>query len=121
MTELIDDIEDFSYVDYAVMSVLSIMGKPMSKSAIMRECIERYGDLIEHGPGLYGEYSDDIDESIESLFHIGILGRSKKVEGDNRIILTEYGDALFDRFLHDPVEDDDLEAIRLEILGGAFQ
>ena len=52
MTELIDDIEDFTYVDYAVMSVLSIKGKPMYKSAIMKECIKRYGELIEHGPYL---------------------------------------------------------------------
>lgn len=121
MTELIDDIEDFSYVDYAVMSVLAIKDKPMTKSLIMRECIKRYGDLIEHGPYLYGEYSDDVDESIESLFHIGILGHSKRVEGDNRIIMTEYGHALFDRFLHDPVEDDDLLVMKEEILGGAFE
>ena len=88
--ELIDDIEDFSYVDYAVMSVLSIKGKALSKSAIMRECIERYGDLIEHGPYLYGEYSDDVDEAIEGLCSDGVLMRSK-VGTAYRIRLSEYG------------------------------
>lgn len=119
MTELIDDIEDFSYVDYAVMSVLFIKGKPMFKSAIMRECIKRYRD-IEHGPYLYGEYSDDVDEAVEGLCSQGVLRRDPSGT-TYKISLTEYGDALFTTFLHTQTEDDDLEAIKLEILGGAFQ
>ena len=90
MTELIYDIEDCCPADYAVMSVLSIKGKALSKSAIMRECIERYGDLIEHGPYLYGEYSDDVDEAIEGLCSDGVLMRSK-VGTAYRIRLSEYG------------------------------
>ena len=90
MTELIDDIEDFCPADYAVMSVLSIKGKALSKSAIMRECIERYGDLIEHGPYLYGEYSNDVDDAIEGLISYGVLTRSK-IGTAYRIRLSEYG------------------------------
>ena len=115
MTEtLIDDIEDFSYVSYAVMSVLSIKGKALSKSAIMRECIERYGDLIEHGPYLYGEYSDDVDESIGILLSDGILQR--QTPHGVPISLTEYGKQLFDAFMHTPIEDEDLIAIKEAIL-----
>ena len=117
MTELIDDIEDFTYVDFAVMSVLSIKGKPMYKSAIMKECIRRYGDLIEHGPYLYGEYSDDIDEAIEGLCSQGVLRRDPSGT-TYKISLTDYGEDLFDSFLHGPIEDDDLMAMKDAILGG---
>lgn len=120
MTELIDEIEDFSYVDYAVMSVLSIKGKPMYKSGIMKECIKRYGDIIEHGPYLYGEYSDDVDEAVEGLCSQGVLRRDPSGT-TYKISLTEYGETLFMTFLHTQTEDDDLESIKLEILGGAFQ
>ena len=117
MTELIDDIEDFTYVDYAVMSVLSIKGKPMYKSGIMKECIRRYGDLIEHGPYIYGEYSDDIDEAIEGLCAQGLLRRDPSGT-TYKISLTDYGANVFDMFLHSPIEDDDLMAMKDAILGG---
>lgn len=116
MTELIDDIEDFTYVDYAVMSVLSIKGKPMYKSTIMKECIRRYGALIEHGPYLYGEYSDDVDEAIEGLCAQGILRRDP-TGTTYKIRLSDYGADLFDSFLHSPIEDDDLMAMKDAILG----
>ena len=116
MTDLIDEPEDFCPADFAVMSVLSIKGKPMYKSGIMKECIRRYGDLIEHGPYIYGEYSDDIDEAVEGLCAQGILRRAK--EGTvYRISLTDYGVDLFDSFLHTPIEDEDLEAMKDAILG----
>lgn len=117
MTDLIDDIEDFSYVDYAVMSVLSIRGKPMYKTAIMKECIKRYGDLIEHGPYLYGEYSDDVDEAVEGLCSSGVLRRDPSGT-TYKISLTDYGADLFDSFMHSPVEDDDLMAMKDAILRG---
>ena len=117
MTELIDDIEDFTYVDYAVMSVLSIKGKPMYKSGIMKECIRRYGDLIEHGPYIYGEYSDDIDEAIEGLCAQGLLRRDPSGT-TYKISLTDYGEDLLRTFLHTQTEDDDLEGMKLAILGG---
>lgn len=120
MTELIDDIEDFSYVDYAVMSVLSIKGKPMFKSGIMKECIKRYGELIEHGPYLYGEYSDDVDEAVEGLCSQGVLRRDPSGT-TYKISLSDYGADLFDSFLHSPIEDDDLMAMKDAILGGAFE
>ena len=116
MTELIDDIEDFTYVDYAVMSVLSIKGKPMYKSGIMKECIRRYGDFIEHGPYLYGEYSDDVDEAIEGLCAQGTLRRDP-TGTTYKINLSDYGADLFDSFLHSPIEDDDLMAMKDAILG----
>ena len=116
MTELIDDIEDFSYVDYAVMSVLSIKSKPMYKSTIMKECIRRYGDFIEHGPYLYGEYSDDVDEAIEGLCAQGTLRRDP-TGTTYKISLSDYGADLFDSFLHSPIEDDDLMAMKDAILG----
>ena len=116
MTDLIDEPEDYCPADYAVMAILSTRKRPQSKSAIMRDCIQKYGDLIEHGPYIYGEYSDDIDEAIEGLCAEGILRRAK--EGTAyRISLTEYGADLFDRFLHTPIEDEDLEAMKDAILG----
>lgn len=120
MVELIDDIEDYCVADYAVMSVLGTKDRPMSKSAIMAEAIHKYGDLIEHGPYIYGEYSDDIDEAVEGLCSDGVLRRAK--EGTvYRITLTEYGHALLDRFLHSPVEDEDLEAMKDAILGRLWE
>lgn len=120
MTDLIDEPEDYCPADFAVMSVLSIKAKPMYKSGIMKECIRRYGDLIEHGPYLYGEYSDDVDEAVEGLCSQGVLRRDPSGT-TYKISLTEYGENLFITFLHTQTEDDDLEAIKLEILGGAFQ
>ena len=116
MTDLIDELEDFCPADFAVMSVLSIKGKPMYKSGIMKECIRRYGDLIEHGPYIYGEYSDDIDEAIEGLCAQGILRRDPSGT-TYKISLTDYGADLFDGFLHSPIEDDDLMAMKDAILG----
>ena len=65
--ELIDDIEDYCPADYAVLAILETAKRPQSKSAIMRDCIKKYGDLIEHGPYIYGEYSDDIDEAVAGI------------------------------------------------------
>ena len=122
MTELRDDPEDFCPADFAVMSVLATAGRPQSKSAVMRNCIRRYGDLIEHGPYLYGEYSDDIDEAIENLVNIGILHRVRTgPQYPYLITLTEYGAALFDSFLHSPIEDEDLMAMKEAILGGLWE
>ena len=118
--ELIDDIEDYCPADYAVLSILATAKRPQSKSSIMRDSIRRYGDLIEHGPYLYGEYSDDIDEAIEGLCSDGILRREKQGTA-YRISITEYGAALFDRFLHSPIEDEDLEAMKEAILGGLWE
>lgn len=112
MTELIDDIEDFSYVDYAVMYVFSV--RSQTKTSAMKKVINRFGDLIEHGPYRYGEYSDDVDESIGNLLIDGILQR--QTPHGVIIGLTEYGKQLFDAFMHTPVEDEDLIAIKEAIL-----
>lgn len=120
MTELIDDPEDYSPADFAVMSILANAKKAMSKSAIMRESIRRYGDLIEHGPYIYGEYSDDIDEAVEGLVNVGVLDR-EEAGGYYRITLNEYGSVLFDRFLHGPIEDEDLEAMKEAILAEVYR
>ena len=113
MTVEIDELEDYVPTDYAVMSVFYIKGKPMYESAIMKECIERYGDLIEHDR----YYSNDVDEAIEGLRKDGVLridpsGRTYKIS------LTDYGSDLFKTFLHNPVEGEDLEAMKEAILGG---
>lgn len=118
--ELIDEIEDYCPADYAVLAILETAKRPQSKSAIMRDCIKKYGDLIEHGPYIYGEYSDDIDEAIEGLCHDGVLRRDPTGK-TYKISLTEYGRALFDRFLHSPIEDEDLEAMKEAILGRLWE
>ena len=117
MTDLIDEPEDYCPADYAVMAILSTRKRPQTKSAIMRDCIQKYGDLIEHGPYIYGEYSDDIDEAIEGLCAEGILRRDPSGT-TYKISLTDYGVDLFDSFLHTPIEDDDLMAMKDAILGG---
>ena len=107
---LIDDIEDYSYVDYAV---LSLMDRPRTKTAIMKEAIKRYGHIIDHGPYLYGEYSDDVDEAIEGMYADGILKRE-----NGKIGITDYGTELFNAFLDaEELDDDDLIRIKDEILG----
>lgn len=108
---LIDEIDDYSYVHYAVMS---LMDRPRSKTSIMKEAIKRYGHIIDHGPYLYGEYSDDVDEAVGNLCEIGILETK-----NGKFEITDYGQELFDAFLDaDDLEDDDLIRMRDEILGG---
>ena len=118
MTDLIDEPEDYSPADFAVMAILSTRKRPQTKSAIMRDYIQKYGDLIEHGPYIYGEYSDDIDEAIEGLCAQGILRRDPSGT-TYKISLTDYGANLLDMFLHTPIEDEDLMAMKNAILGRA--
>lgn len=70
--ELVEECYDLSYVEFLILYHAD--GKK-SKTQLMNELIEKYGDIIEHGPYLYGEYSDDIDEGVDQLCSFGILHR----------------------------------------------
>lgn len=85
--ELVDECYDLTYVEFLILYHAD--GKK-SKTQLMNELIEKYGDIIEHGPYLYGEYSDDIDEGIENLCCCGIMYRNKykleRTESGNKIL-----------------------------------
>ena len=51
------------------------------------EVIDIYGDMIEHGPYLYGEYSDDVDEAMIGMSSWGALADW---------CITEYGKDLLE-------------------------
>lgn len=79
-----DDAEDLSYVDVAVLICADV---PQSKTKLMHRVIDIYGDMIEHGPYLYGEYSDDVDEAMSGMCSWGALADW---------CITEYGKDLLE-------------------------
>ena len=74
------DIEDYSLPEYIAMHIIS--KGPVFKSQVIRQAIRDFGDIIEHGPYLYGEYSDDIDETeTVATMRGGSVVRLGKLEG----------------------------------------
>lgn len=108
MTEeyLMDDMADVNKYEFMVLRHLS-SGGPKFKTRIMQELIEEFPDDIEHGEYLIPgkQYSDDIDEAVESMLNDGML---QTVKGG--LALSEYGKELYDMFrLHPEAEiDEDL-------------
>lgn len=102
------DVDDYTLPEYITMYVI---GKgPAYRSQIIREAIKEFGDMIEHGPYLYGEYSDDIDEAVERLQWDGI---ARYVSHKGRITLTDYGRAYLHEFIEGgEFEDEDWEKAR---------
>ena len=103
------DIDDYTLPEYITMYVI---GKgPAYRSQIIREAINEFGDMIEHGPYIYGEYSDDIDEAVEHLHWDGIARYADDHKG--RIELTDYGRKYLHEFIKGGAfEDEDWEKAR---------
>lgn len=99
MTDTID-VEDYSLPEYIAMHIIS--RGPIFRSGIIKQAIKEYGDIIEHGPYIYGEYSDDIDEAVSSLLSEGL---ARYVDDHKRIALMGYG----------------RECLRVFIEGGEFE
>ena len=103
------DIDDYTLPQYIVMHLIS--KSPKSCSAIIREAIDKFGDMIEHGPYIYGEYSDEIDEGTKALIYEGIA----QYVGDQwrSIELTDYGRKFYDEFVNGgEFEDEEWEKAR---------
>lgn len=75
-----EEADDFSWVDVAV---LLCADRPRSKTKLMQHICEVYDGIIEHGPYLYGEYSDDAYESMMNLQACGYI--------DGQWRITDYG------------------------------
>ena len=102
------DIEDYSLPEYIAMHIIS--KGPVFKSQVIRQAIRDFGDIIEHGPYLYGEYSDDIDEAVGALIAEGV---ARYVDDHRRIALTDYGRAFLQAFVEGgEFEDEDWEKVR---------
>jgi len=103
MTEI--DIDDYTLPEYITMYII---GKgPAYRSQIIREAINEFGDMIEHGPYIYGEFSDDIYEAVERLCWDGV---AKYVSRNGRITLTDYGGKYLHEFINGGAfEDEDWE------------
>ena len=103
------DIDDYTLPEYITMYII---GKgPAYRSQIMRKAIKDFGDIIEHGPYLYGEYSDDIYEATDRLCWDGIAKHLDDHKG--RITLTDYGRAYLQEFIGDgEFEDEEWEKVR---------
>ena len=103
------DIDDYTLPEYITMY---IVGKgPAYRSQIIKQAIKEFGDMIEHGPYIYGEYSDDIDEAVERLGWDGITRCADDHKG--RIELTDYGRKYLHEFIEGGAfEDEDWEKAR---------
>lgn len=109
MTEYVDEVDDYSLPEYIVLWLLS--DGPIYRSGIMRKGIAAFGDIVEHGPYLYGEYSDDLDEAVDSLLAQGLARYIDDHRG--RIVRTEYGTKCLAMFTDGGAfEDDDWETVR---------
>ena len=101
-----DDMADVNKYEFMVMRHLTEHGSKY-KTYIMQDLIREFPDEIEHGEYLIPgkEYSDDIDEAVESMLNDGKL---QTVKGG--LALSEYGKELYDMFrLHPEVDiDEDL-------------
>lgn len=106
MTEI--DIDDYTLPEYITMYII---GKgPAYRSQIIRQAINEFGDMIEHGSYIYGEYSDDIYEAVERLQWDGI---AQYVSCNGRITLTDYGRKYLHEFIEGGAfEDEDWEKAR---------
>ena len=96
----------------AAQPAMHIISKgPVFKSQIIRQAIRDFGDIIEHGPYLYGEYSDDIDEAVGALIAEGIARYVDDHRG--RIGLTDYGRSYLQEFIEGgEFEDEEWEKVR---------
>ena len=102
------DIDDYTLPDYITMYIIS--KGPAYRSQIIKQAIKEFGDMIEHGPYIYGEYSDDIDEAVERLHWDGI---ARYVSHRGRIELTDYGRKYLQAFIEGGAfEDEDWEKAR---------
>lgn len=103
------EVEDYTLPEYIAMHIIS--KGPASKSHIIRQAIKDFGDIIDHGPYLYGEYSDDIDEAVGTLLNDGL---AYYIDDHRiRIGLTDYGREYLRRFASSwEFEDEDWEKVR---------
>ena len=104
------DIDDYTLPEYITMYIIGKKG-PIFRSGIIRQAIKEFSDMIEHGPYIYGEYSDDIDEAVERLCWDGIAKHIDDHKG--RITLTDYGRAYLHEFIKGGAfEDEEWEKVR---------
>ena len=107
------DIDDYTLPEYITMYIIGKKG-PIFKSGIIKQAIKEFGDMIEHGPYIYGEYSDDIDEAVERLHWDGI---ARYVSHRGRIELTDYGRQYLHEFINGGAfEEDDWEKARRRMI-----
>ena len=110
------DIEDYSLPEYIAMHIIN--KGPVFKSQVIRQAIKDFGDIIEHGPYLYGEYSDDIDEAVGALIAEGVAHYVDDHRG--RIALTDYGRAYLHEFIEGgEFEDEEWEKVRRRMISNA--
>lgn len=107
------DIDDYSLPEYIAMHIIS--KGPVFKSQVIRQAIKDFGDMIEHGPYIYGEYSDDIDQAVGALINEGIARYVDDHKG--RIGLTDYGRSYLQEFIKGgEFEDEEWEKARRKMM-----
>lgn len=99
-----EEADDYSWVDVAV---LRCADKPRSKTKFMQHICEKFDGILEHGPYLYGEYSDDADESMMQLQAYGAL--------DGRWQITDYGRKLLEMIRKTTDDPDQLMALEVPL------
>jgi len=101
--EIRDDAEDLTPFDFLVLHYTE---DPIYKTNLMHRIVKEHGDVIEHAPYIYGEYSDDIDEAVNSLLSWGAI-RSKP-----RLVRTDYGERLYQCLIENREQwDEDMNAM----------
>lgn len=95
-----EDLDDYSVP--MIIVLLCADSHPISKTKLMHRCIDRFGDHVEHGPYLYGEYSDDIDEAMEMLRCCGLLRKDWTI--------TDFGAGVLER-IRSEIDDEEINAL----------
>lgn len=99
-----EEADDYSWVDVAV---LRCADKPRSKTKLMQHICEKFDGVLEHGPYIYGEYSDDADESMITLRAYGAL--------DGKWQITDYGREILEMIRQTTSDPDQIMALEVPL------
>lgn len=114
--DLIEEMEDVTKHEFMVMRHLAMTGLKY-KTRIMQDLIREFPEDMDHGvyliPGK--EYSDDLDQAIESLRCYGVI----VADVGGKLALTGYGRDLYDTIMaHPEIEVDEDLAEFIERING---
>lgn len=96
--EIVEDCEGLTKEQVLILGYLAQInpatGKYIgaTKTSIMHDIIRMHGDIIEHAPYIYGEYSDDIDQGITSLKNDGAIYS----DPNDRYHISDYGERMLE-------------------------
>jgi len=88
------DTDDFNDSDRLVLSIISNSGKSIMRTRLQKSALvysKVFGDIVKHIAYSFGGYSEDVDESVDTLLDVGAITDTK-----NGYALTPYGKNMAD-------------------------